>query len=84
MSQVPSPLEDLQAFREILVAARRRVVRQVHELREDNRETEPSAGARWGADFKAIQDQIEAVDRAIKEEELAEPSVYETRGIVAS
>lgn len=65
-------LEALKAFRAILVEGRREIVRTAHDLREANRQG-GSYGKNWGADFQQIQEQIEAIDRAIKDEESLEP-----------
>jgi hypothetical protein len=60
MSEQPSPVEELEAFREILVEQRRQVVRIA--LRSK------SGTEGFGASLKAAQDEIEAVDRAVADE----------------
>jgi len=67
-------LERLQDFRVILVARRRQAVQSVFELREANKETDSAYGYKAGPEFRAIQDQIEAVDRAIEDEARIESS----------
>lgn len=64
--------ELVKEFRDILVAERRRIVRTVFELRNANHDESPTGGANWGQQFKVIQDQIDAVDRAIADEERAQ------------
>jgi len=61
----------LEKFRAVLVEERRRIVSTALELREANGE-----GGLWGADVQRLQEQIEAVDRAIKDEENLRPSYY--------
>ena len=68
MSESQSPLDDLRAFRELLVAERRRIIRAALELREANEEQSPTSGAGHGAELQRIQEQIEAVDRAFEDE----------------
>jgi hypothetical protein len=61
-------LQRLEDFRMILVARRRQIVQSVFDLREANKETDSAAGANSGPEFRTIQDQIDAVDRAIDDE----------------
>jgi hypothetical protein len=62
----------LEAFREILVASRREGVRNVHHTRRameaSGFQIEESDGAAYGAELKVLQDEIDAVDRAIEDE----------------
>jgi hypothetical protein len=61
---------NLRRFRELLVTARRRVVQAVFDMREANHEPESStAGVNQAAEFLTIQVQIDAVDRAIADED---------------
>ncbi|MCQ8872486.1 hypothetical protein NP945_11705 [Mesorhizobium sp. LMG17149] len=69
-------LEDLQEFRAIYVSERRNQIRTALDLRKSNGD-----GGMWGQQLKALQEIIEAVDRAIADEQDAEPSVYEKRGL---
>jgi hypothetical protein len=59
-------VQRLEDFRMILVARRRQLIQTVFENRHAN--TDPTAGANWGPEFKAIQEQIDAVDHAIADE----------------
>jgi hypothetical protein len=65
-------VERLEEFREILVATRREGVRNVHHTRDAMRasgfQIGDSDGAIYGAELKALQEEIEAVDRAIEDE----------------
>ncbi|TGP24103.1 MULTISPECIES: hypothetical protein [unclassified Mesorhizobium] len=65
-------VERLAEFREILVATRREGVRNVHHTRDAMRasgfQIGDSDGSSYGAQLKALQEQIEAVDRAIEDE----------------
>ncbi|PBC09733.1 hypothetical protein [Mesorhizobium sp. WSM3859] len=65
-------VERLGEFREILVATRREGVRNVHHTRDAMRasgfQIGDSDGSSYGAQLKALQEQIEAVDRAIEDE----------------
>ncbi len=63
-----SEADRLKEFRNILIAARRKTVQSALENNEQNKQTDPTAGAQWGADLKAIQDQIDAIDRALTDE----------------
>ncbi len=76
MSQSDQAIEDLQAYREMLVATRRRMVSVgVH----GNKNTARVAGAPYevavgpttarSAEVRALQDDIEAVNRAILDEQ---------------
>ncbi|MBZ9841358.1 hypothetical protein [Mesorhizobium sp. CA5] len=62
----------LGEFREILVATRREGVRNVHHTRDAMRasgfQIGDSEGSSYGAQLKALQEEIEAVDRAIEDE----------------
>jgi hypothetical protein len=68
MSDTRSPLEALNAFRKMLVEERRQIVSTALELREANGE-----GGLHGAEFQRIQEQIEALDRAIADETALQP-----------
>ena len=65
-------VERLEEFREILGATRREGVRNVHHTRDAMRasgfQIGDSDGSSYGAQLKALQEQIEAVDRAIEDE----------------
>ena len=65
-------VERLEAFREILVAARREGVRNVLQTRDAMRasgfQIKDSDGSNYGAELKVLQEEIEAVDRAIEDE----------------
>ncbi|RVD58013.1 hypothetical protein EN828_14260 [Mesorhizobium sp. M2D.F.Ca.ET.185.01.1.1] len=65
-------VERLEEFREILVATRREGVRNVHHTRDAMRasgfQIGDSDGSSYGAQLKALQEQIEAIDRAIEDE----------------
>ena len=65
-------VERLGEFREILVATRREGIRNVHHTRDAMRasgfQIGDSDGSSYGAQLKALQEQIEAVDRAIEDE----------------
>jgi hypothetical protein len=63
-----SDLKRLQEFRDILVAERRRIIKTVFDLRETNKDTSPTGGANRAPDVQKIQEQIDAVDRAIADE----------------
>jgi hypothetical protein len=67
-----SHIERLEEFRTVLVAARRDGVRNVHHARDamvsSGFQIANSEGAKYGAELKAIQEEIEAVDRAIQDE----------------
>ena len=58
-----TPLEELEAFRQIHLEERRRIVRTALELRETNKE-----GGLHGEQLARAQGWIEAVDRAIEDE----------------
>jgi hypothetical protein len=73
----PLGINNLKIMRAMLVEERRKVVAVGLSLREHNGE-----GGLRGAEIKILQEQIEAVDRAIKDEESLQPSVYETRGMI--
>jgi hypothetical protein len=70
-------VDQLKAFRQILVEKRRKVVANALHLRAVNGD-----GGLWGAEVQKLQEQIDATDRAITDEEALEPSVYESRGIL--
>ena len=67
-----SHIERLGEFREILVATRREGVRNVHHTRDAMRasgfQIGDSDGSSYGAELKLLQEEIEAVDRAIEDE----------------
>ena len=67
-----SHIERLGEFREILVATRREGVRNVHHTRDAMRvsgfQIGDSDGSSYGAELKVLQEEIEAVDRAIEDE----------------
>ncbi|MBZ9774556.1 hypothetical protein [Mesorhizobium sp. CO1-1-8] len=70
-----SHVERLEEFREILVATRREGVRNVHHTRDAMRasgfQIGDSDGSSYGAELKVLQEEIEAVDRAIEDEKRA-------------
>ena len=74
-----STVEQLEAFREVLVEERRRLVATALDLRRQNGD---SGGENWGPQVKAIQEQIEAVDRAIADEKKLSPSYYESASVM--
>lgn len=65
-------IERLEAFREILVATRREGVRNVLHTRDAMQasgfQIGDSDGSSFGAELKGLQEQLEAVDRAIEDE----------------
>ena len=65
-------VERLADLREILVATRREGVRNVHHTRDAMRasgfQIGDSDGSSYGAELKLLQEEIEAVDRAIEDE----------------
>ena len=65
-------VERLEVFRDILVAARRDGTRNVLQTRDAMQasgfQIEDSEGAKFGAELKVLQEEIEAVDRAIQDE----------------
>ena len=67
-----SHIERLEEFREILVATRREGIRNVHHTRDAMRasgfQIGDSDGSSYGAQLKALQEEIEAVDRAVEDE----------------
>lgn len=67
-----SHIERLEEFRGILVATRREGVRNVHHARDAMQasgfQISDSEGSKYGAELQALQEQIEAVDRAIEDE----------------
>ncbi|TJX05707.1 MAG: hypothetical protein E5X43_03680 [Mesorhizobium sp.] len=67
-----SHVERLEEFREILVATRREGVRNVHHTRDAMRasgfQIGDSDGSSYGAKLKELQEEIEAVDRALEDE----------------
>jgi hypothetical protein len=67
-----SHIDRLEEFRAILVAARRDGLRNVHHTRDamvaSGFQIAESEGAKYGAELKALQEEIEAVDRAIEDE----------------
>ncbi|ESX83342.1 hypothetical protein X759_03275 [Mesorhizobium sp. LSHC420B00] len=67
-----SHVERLGEFREILVATRREGVRNVHHTRDAMRasgfQIGDGDGSSYGAEMKVLQEEIEAVDRAIEDE----------------
>ena len=74
MPQERLPADALRAFRDILVARRRELVETLFEAREERGEEDAAYGAHRGLDVQRVQEQIEAVDRAISDEErLASP-----------
>jgi hypothetical protein len=83
-----SHVERLGEFREILVATRREGVRNVHHTRDAMRasgfQIGDSDGSSYGADLKVLQEEIEAVDRAIEDEKrlaLAVDSAAQSRRV---
>lgn len=65
MSDELSAYESLRKFRELLVEERRRIVRVALETHA----ARGQGGGLQGANFHAVQEQIESVDRALTEEE---------------
>ena len=67
-----SHVERLEEFREILVATRREGIRNVLHTRDAMQasgfQIQGSDGSSYGAELKAIQEEIETVDRAIQDE----------------
>jgi RNA polymerase-binding transcription factor DksA len=67
-----SHIERLEEFREILVATRREGIRNVLQTRDAMQasgfQIQGSDGSSYGAELKALQEEIEAVDRALEEE----------------
>jgi len=65
-------VERLEEFREILVATRREGVRNVHHTRDAMRasgfQIGDSEGSGYGRELQVLQEEIEAVDRAIEDE----------------
>jgi hypothetical protein len=65
-------IERLEEFREILVATRREGIRNVLHTRDAMQasgfQIQGSDGSSYGAQLKVLQEEIEAVDRAIDEE----------------
>ena len=66
-----SEIERLREFRTVLVLKRRSLIAQVLDFREKNASRDPAAGSATGKDVRDLQEQIEAVDRAIADEERA-------------
>ena len=62
-------LEELKEFRRILVIRRQQCARNAVDSHVSNREVtgDDAAGSNYGPEFQRIQEQIEAVDRAIGE-----------------
>jgi hypothetical protein len=60
-----SHIDDLQNLRDAHVAERRRLIRQAIETAEVNKSP---VGVNWGRDVMHLQEQIEAIDRAIEDE----------------
>jgi hypothetical protein len=71
-SGTPSPLDDLKAFRKMLVEERRKIVRAALEA-HDTAPADHVAPTK----LKIIQEQIEAVDRAIADEGQRQPSIFD-------
>lgn len=63
-----SEIKRLEEFRQILVARRREIVEQVFSMKAKNKDGSPSLGSLSGPLLQAIQEQIEAVDRALVDE----------------
>lgn len=63
-----TPLDDLRALRALLVDERRLSARTALEMRHP-----AVAASNWGHDVKRIQEQIDAIDRAIADEERPTP-----------
>lgn len=65
-------IERLEAFREVLVATRREGIRNVLQTRDAMRasgfQIGDGEGSSFGAELKGLQEQIEAVDRAVEDE----------------
>ena len=65
MPDQPSPIDELKAFREMLVEKRRRLVRAALRARDEA----ASVSDEKAAEAVAVQEQIETMDRAITDEE---------------
>lgn len=63
-----SEVKRLEEFRQILVERRREIVEQIFALKAKSRDPSLSLGSRSGPLLQAIQEQIEAVDRALSDE----------------
>jgi hypothetical protein len=67
---VKSDLKDLQDFREILIGERTRIVQtMVDQHRPGGSGQSSRSVGDWGTTFKTIQDAIDAVDRAIQNQQ---------------
>lgn len=73
----PDYIDMLKRFRAIHVEERRRVVASALDLREENK----GEGGLFGDGVMRLQSQIEAIDRAIKDEEDLRPSYLESNGL---
>ena len=70
MSDQPSPVTDLEDFRALLTAERQRIVRKALEAyRGGNRDIQLDTGVA----FQRVQEQLEAVERAINDEKSRRP-----------
>jgi hypothetical protein len=69
-----SEVKRLEEFRQILVERRREIVEQIFSMKAKSRDSSPSLGSRSGPLLQVIQEQIEAVDRALMDEKaLSDP-----------
>lgn len=70
MSETETPVEAMRAFREVLVEARRSVVKNALSIHRANGD----GGENWGPALRKVQEEIDAVDRAIADEQLLDPN----------
>jgi hypothetical protein len=67
---MPSPIDNLKAFRVLLVEERRRVVADALDVAKTaNLGAASRLKGGHGLELKALQEQIEAIDKAIADEE---------------
>lgn len=65
-------LRNVHEFRKVLVAHRRNIISTALELRASNADyasAQPWYGAQWGKELLEVQMQIDALDKAIQDEE---------------
>ena len=73
MPDQPSPVDELKAFREMLVEKRRQLVSGALRARDED----PLVSDEKVAEAVAVQEQIEAVDRAIEDEQSSGESLWD-------
>jgi hypothetical protein len=73
MPDQPSPVDELKAFREMLVEKRRQLVRGALRTRNEA----PLVSDEEAAEAVTVQEQIEAVDRAIEDEQSSGESFWD-------